>query len=142
MTIDDVSDTLIGPSDTDTDVTWHADEDGAFSVRVGGASCATGTEVENAGYTGAPAQHVTTVSAGDLSEGANTIRVCVTDAAGNSGSETTSVVKDVNPPIVAIDAVSDSLVGPRHPPPTSHGRRARAAPTACVSAAPAARPET
>ena len=37
--------TLIGPSDTDTDVTWHADESGAYSVRVGGTSCTTGTEV-------------------------------------------------------------------------------------------------
>ena len=57
-------------------------------------SCTTGTEVENGDYTGAPAQRTTTVSAGDLSEGANTIRVCVTDAAGNQGSQTTSVAKD------------------------------------------------
>ena len=115
VAVDSVSDTLIGPSDTSTDVTWHADENGAYSVRVGGASCTTGTEVESGSYTGAPAQHITTVSAGQLSEGANTIRVCVTDAAGNQGSQTTSVVKDVNPPIVAIDAVSDSLVGPAAP---------------------------
>ena len=115
VTVDSVSDTLIGPSDTGTDVTWHADEDGTYSVRVGGASCTTGNEVDNGSYTGAPAQHVTTVSAGELTEGANTIRVCVADAAGNQGSQTTSVVKDLNPPIVAIDAVSDSLVGPAAP---------------------------
>ena len=59
-----------------------------------GESCTTGTEVETATYTGAPAQHITTVSSGDLSEGANTIRVCVTDAAGNQDSQTTSVAKD------------------------------------------------
>ena len=50
--------------------------------------------METANYTGAPAQHITTVSSGDLSEGANTIRVCVTDAAGNQSSQTTSVAKD------------------------------------------------
>ena len=115
VTVDSVSDTLIGPSDTGTDITWHAGEDGPYNVRVGGAGCTSGNEVDNGSYSGAPAQHITTVSAGDLSEGANTIRVCVIDAAGNSGSETTSVVKDLNPPIVAIDAVSDSLLGPAAP---------------------------
>ena len=94
VAIDAVSDTLIGPDDPSTDVTWHAGENGTYGVRVGGASCTTGTEVETATYTGAPAQHITTVSAGDLSEGANTIRVCVTDAAGNQDSQTTSVAKD------------------------------------------------
>ena len=111
VAIDAVSDTLIGPSDTGTDVTWHADEDGAYSVRVGGASCTTGTEVDTANYTGAPAQHITTVSAGDLSEGANTIRVCVTDTASNEGSQTTIVVKDTTAPTVVVDSVSDTLIG-------------------------------
>src|SRR5215212_765071 len=35
VTIDDVSDTLVGSADTGTDVTWHADGDGTYSVRVG-----------------------------------------------------------------------------------------------------------
>ena len=68
VAIDSVSDTLIGPSDTGTDVTWHADQDGPYSVRVGGADCTTGDEVESGNYTGAPAQHITTVTTGDLSE--------------------------------------------------------------------------
>ena len=50
VAIDAVSDTLIGPTDTGTDVTWHADENGTYSVRVGGASCATGDEVESGSY--------------------------------------------------------------------------------------------
>ena len=54
VAIDAVSDTLIGPTDTGTDVTWHADENGTYSVRVGGASCTTGTEVESGGYTARP----------------------------------------------------------------------------------------
>jgi Fibronectin type III domain/Calcineurin-like phosphoesterase len=94
VAIDSVSDTLIGPSDPNTDVTWHADQDGPYSVRVGGTSCVTGTEVAGGSYGGAPAQHTTTVSASDLAEGTNTIRVCVADTAGNQGEQSTSVVKD------------------------------------------------
>jgi hypothetical protein len=35
VVIDAVSDPLIAPGDTGTDVTWHADVDGTYSVRVG-----------------------------------------------------------------------------------------------------------
>src|SRR4029453_10604742 len=112
VTVDNVSDTLIGPADTSTDVTWHASEDGAYSVRVGGTSCATGTAVQSGAYSGAPAQHTTTVNASDLAEGSNTIRVCVTDAGGNEGSQTTTVVKDRTAPNVTVDTVSDTLIGP------------------------------
>ena len=75
--VDSVSDTLIGSADTGTDVTWHADEAGTYSVRVGGDSCATGIEVESGHYALPPSRHTTTVAAGDLGEGANTIRICV-----------------------------------------------------------------
>ena len=92
--VDAVSDTMIGPDDTGTDVTWHAAENGAYALRVSGTSCTTGSAAEGGSYTGAPAPRTTTVSAGDLNEGANTIRVCVTDAAGNQGSATTTVLKD------------------------------------------------
>jgi hypothetical protein len=115
VAIDDISDTLIGPGDTGTDVTWHADADGAYSVRVGGDSCTTGQQVANGSYTGAPLQQVTTVNSADLQDGDNTVRVCVNDAAGNAGSDTRTVVKDTTAPAVAIDAVSDSLVGPAAP---------------------------
>ena len=56
VTVDNVSDALIGPTDTGTDVTWHADENGTYSVRVGGEDCATGDEVESGSYANAPAQ--------------------------------------------------------------------------------------
>ena len=56
VTIDDVSDTILGSADTGTDVTWHADEVGTYSVRVGipgwpppeSTNCTTGLEVEAA----------------------------------------------------------------------------------------------
>jgi len=42
--IDAVSDSLLGFADTSTDVTWHADQDGTYSVRIGdsGARAAWG----------------------------------------------------------------------------------------------------
>ena len=54
VAIDAVSDALVGPTDTGTDVTWHADENGTYSVRVGGADCATGDEVESGSYAARP----------------------------------------------------------------------------------------
>ena len=110
--IDTVSDPLIGSADASTDVTWHADEGGTYSVRVGGTGCATGLEVAGGTYDDAPVQHTTTVSASYLAEGANTIRVCVTDAAANEGSATTSVQKDTIAPTVSVDNLTDSLIGP------------------------------
>ena len=78
-----VSDTLIGPTDTGTDVTWHADENGTYSVRVGGTSCATGTEVGKRHLHGRAGPAHDDRERRPAGEGANTIRVCVTDAAGN-----------------------------------------------------------
>jgi hypothetical protein len=83
----------VTPSDAGIDITWDADEAGTYSVRVGGTSCTTGTEVESGTYSTANADIVTTIDATDLAYGANTIRVCVADAAGNTGSATTTVYR-------------------------------------------------
>src|SRR5262249_22584415 len=82
-------------------VVLHANENGTFSVRVGGADCTTGTVLESGSYSGQPATHSTVIAAGSLAEGANTIRVCVTDAAGNVGSASVNVTKDTTPPTTA-----------------------------------------
>ena len=115
VAIDAVSDSLVGPAAPATDITWQASESGTYSVRVGGAGCTTGNVIASGSYGGPPEQTTTTVTVADLSEGANTIRVCVTDAGGSHGSQTTSVVKDTTAPTVAIDAVSDTLIGPDDP---------------------------
>ena len=78
VTIDTVSDPLLGPGESSTDVTWHATENGPYSVRLGGSDCASGTELASGEYSTAPATQTTNVLASDLAEGANTIRVCVT----------------------------------------------------------------
>ena len=123
VTIDDVSDTIVGSADTGTDVTWHADEVGTYSVRVGipgwpppeSTNCTTGLEVASGVYIEAPAQRTTSVNASDLSESLNRIQVCVTDAIGNVSSEAIYVVKDLTAPTVAVDSVSDPVVGPSRP---------------------------
>src|SRR5687768_1400561 len=115
VTFDAVSDDLIGSTETGADVTWHADEDGTYSVRVGEAGCTTDIEIAGGDYVGAPAAHTTTVGASFLAEGDNTIRVCVTDATGNQGSTTTIVEKDTIAPTVSIAFLSDSLIGSADP---------------------------
>jgi hypothetical protein len=88
------------PTGDGTTVTWHANENGAYSVRVGGTTCATGTPVDSGAYT-QPATVATGILGSSLAEGANTIRVCVTDAASNAGTATSSVTKDSTDPITA-----------------------------------------
>ncbi len=110
VAVDSVSDSLLGAADESTDVTWHADQSGAYSVRVGGSDCSSGTTIASGAYDDAPAQRTTTVQATDLTEGGNTIRVCVTDAGNNTGSGTTTVAKDTTAPAVTVDSVSDNLL--------------------------------
>lgn len=97
VSVDSVSKTLLGPADASTVVTWHADESGTYSVRVGGSTCATGTSVAGAAYT-TPASVATTVSASALAEGSNTVRICVTGASTHVGVATTTVSLDTQPP--------------------------------------------
>ena len=112
IAIDAVSDDALGPSDDGTNVTWHADTDGPYGVRVGGTDCATATVVASGDYDTAPRRQTTIVNADDLAEGANAVRVCLADVFGNQGETTTSVAKDTTPPAVVIDDVSDTLLGP------------------------------
>ena len=103
VTIDSTSPSTINGTGSST-ITWHADTNGTFSVRVGGTNCTTGTQVASGNYTTQPNTTTSSVSASSLSEGANTIRVCVTDPAvttvSNTGSATTTVTKDTTAPSV------------------------------------------
>jgi len=98
VTIDSVSPS---PTSGGTTVAWHANENGAYSVRVGGTNCTTGTVVDSGNYTTQPNTVASVILAGSLVEAANTIRVCDTDAAGNVGSTTATVTKDSTNPITA-----------------------------------------
>lgn len=82
----------VGTSDTSTALTWKANHNGAYSVRVGGSDCSTGNVVSTAGsgtYSTQPATVTTTILRSELVDGANTVRVCVgTDSATTSVTRT------------------------------------------------------
>jgi hypothetical protein len=85
-------------------ITWSANESGTYTVRRGGTDCATGTA--HAGPTAyTSGTNVTTnFAAGDFTpDGTHTVRVCVTDAATNTGSDTATVTKDTAAPSSLIE---------------------------------------
>ena len=85
-------------------MSWHANENGAFSLRLGGSDCDSGTVLDSGAYGSQPASHISNVSAADLSEGANTLRLCLSDAAANRGADTETINKDTIAPDTQIDA--------------------------------------
>ncbi len=103
VAIDSLSKALVGAGQS-SEVHWHSNENGSFELRVGGSNCSSGTQVASGSYSGAPAQHTSAVAATDLAEGANTLRVCVIDAASNRGSTTASIEKDATAPDTQIDS--------------------------------------
>ena len=107
VTIDGVSRPFIGAAGSST-VTWHASENGAYGVRLGGVDCSTGTQLAAGTYATAPAPVLLSVAATALALGSNAIRVCVIDAALNTGSATATIIKDTTTPTVT----SIALVGP------------------------------
>jgi hypothetical protein len=91
--IDSLSKALLKAGES-SQVEWHAGENGAFELRVGGVDCETGVVVDSGAYDTQPATRLSNVSATQLAEGSNTLRLCLSDAAGNRGSATQQIVKD------------------------------------------------
>jgi hypothetical protein len=112
VTITNVSKTLLGPLDASTVVTWTADQNGSYSVRVGGTTSCSGTSVASGTYAANTSTN-TTVNATSLSEGSNTIRVCVTNTDQNpkTGEATTTITKDTTAPTVTIVSTIPSSLG-------------------------------
>ena len=106
--IDSLSKSLLRSGET-SDLTWHANENGSFELRVGGGDCTAGTVVDSGPYANKPATDVSSVSAAQLTEGSNTLRLCLTDAAGNRGQATTTVSKDTGAPETQINAKPAAL---------------------------------
>ena len=105
VTVDGVSRPIIGASGSSV-VGWHATENGIYQVRVGGTTCGTGTSVAGGTYASTPAQVAVSVPATALAVGSNTVRICVTDAALNTGSTTATIVKDTTAPSVTSIALT------------------------------------
>ena len=106
--IDSLSQALLKAGES-SELEWHADENGSFGLRAGGADCESGSVIDSAPYSGAPAPHTSEVKASDLAEGTNTLRLCVSDAAGNRGQATATIDKDTVAPDTAITLHPQSL---------------------------------
>ena len=97
VAIDSLSKSLLKAGQS-SEVSWHANENGAFSLRLSGSDCDSGTVLDSGAYGSQPASHISNVSAADLSEGANTLRLCLSDAAANRGADTETINKDTDRP--------------------------------------------
>jgi len=97
-------------------VTWHADENGTFSLRVGGSDCATGTESFSGSYTTSPLTVDPFIASTDLVEGTNTIRLCFYDQMGLTSIVTGSVVKDTTAPSITSILRQDPTTTPTNHP--------------------------
>ncbi|MGC1850881.1 MAG: hypothetical protein WA687_00415, partial [Solirubrobacterales bacterium] len=106
--IDSVSKALLKAGQS-SDLTWHANENGSFELRVGGSSCTGGTVIDSGPYTNKPATDISSISATQLAEGSNTQRLCLTDAAGNRGQATTTLSKDTGAPNTMITLKPSAL---------------------------------
>jgi LPXTG-site transpeptidase (sortase) family protein len=94
------------PTNAGATVTWHSDENGTYSVRVGGTSCSTGTQVTSSTYSTSPATINSVIPSANLAAGVNTVRVCVTDRAANIGSTTGTVTKVLTPIVTTTAATA------------------------------------
>jgi hypothetical protein len=81
-----------------TTITWHAYDNGAFFLRVGGTNCADGSVIINGVYPNSPSTESFGINAGNLAEGLNILRACVTDTLSNTGSAIGYVTKDTTAP--------------------------------------------
>ncbi len=110
--IDSLSKTLLKAETSE--VSWHADENGGFQLRVGGADCDSARSSTPAPT--APSRRSTSPTSAPptCSEGANTLRLCLTDAAGNRAQATTSLSKDTTAPETQITTHPATLVNSRH----------------------------
>ncbi|WP_167881215.1 chitobiase/beta-hexosaminidase C-terminal domain-containing protein [Leptospira gomenensis] len=93
----------------DGSISWQSDRSGDYTVRLGGGDCSTGTTLHSGTIAAGGSDTVTTVLNSSLSEGDNTIRICVTSAI-NVGNTTVTVTKDQTTPTSSI--VSPTSVGP------------------------------
>jgi hypothetical protein len=108
VSIDSLSKALLGIGQT-SDVHWHANENGAFELRVGGSDCTSGAVLDSGAYGTQPAARTSTVAVADLAEGQNTLRLCLADAASNRGTTTTTLSRDTTTPDTQIDGHPESL---------------------------------
>jgi len=84
---------------------WQSSRNGTYSIRIGGTDCTNGTAATGTNTSGSATASTpisTSINNGNLSEGSNTLRICVANLIGNYGSTSRSIVKDVTVPTISI----------------------------------------
>ncbi len=91
-------------------ISWQSSRAGSYQIRIGGSDCSSGSALSNGSgnsnvtgsiNAGGP-DTVTTISSTHLSEGTNTVRICVSNLLGNYGSSTRTIGKDATNPSVSL----------------------------------------
>lgn len=92
-------------------ISWKSSKAGSYQIRVGGSTCETGTALLNSsgnlnvsGSASVATDIISTIANSFLSEGDNTIRLCVSNLIGSFGSTTRSIRKDTTAPSVTLAA--------------------------------------
>ncbi|TGL51555.1 chitobiase [Leptospira kemamanensis] len=90
-------------------INWQSNQSGAYQIRVGGSNCSNGTALiqtgNNANVIGnvtASSATTSTIANSHLTEGSNTIRICVANLVGNFGSNSIATRKDTSAPVIAM----------------------------------------
>jgi hypothetical protein len=111
VTVSSVNPSTLTSSTPSTAVTWSAEENGTYSVLVGGTNCASGTTVASGSYTKSPSSVTTTIPASAFAAGSNEVLVCLTNDPGHTGSAAATVTLLVAPAVNSVSPDVGSLAG-------------------------------
>lgn len=111
VTISSVNPSTLTTSTPSTVVTWSAEENGTYSVLVGGSDCNSGTQGASGTYSTSPSSVMTTVPASAFTAGSNSLRVCLTNDPGHTGSAVTTVTSVAPPTVTSVSPDDASLTG-------------------------------
>jgi hypothetical protein len=111
VTISSVNPSTLTSSTPSTAVTWSAEENGTYSVLVGGTDCNSGTQVAGGMYSTSPSSVTTTVAVSAFTAGSNALRVCLTNDAGHTGLAATTVTLNAAPTVTSVSPDRASLSG-------------------------------
>ncbi|WP_246048045.1 chitobiase/beta-hexosaminidase C-terminal domain-containing protein [Leptospira ilyithenensis] len=100
-----------GSAINSSQLTWSSSMDGTYSVRSGGTNCTDGSQLSTGSATAAVPNTATTFTAGALSLGNTTIRICVTGTSnGLVGSYALTITRDDTAPTVTASPTSGSYM--------------------------------
>lgn len=112
--VDDPAEAISGASGTEFELTFESDTNGTARVRLNGTTPSNGTDLTG-GFDVEAGEPVTLpyTMDGDFAEGANELRVVVTDSDGDVGQDILTVTKDDPPGKVSFVSISEFNDDPR-----------------------------